>query len=46
MLNPVPVISASETLLGMLNSCAPGVSVVNIDNGYGAAVQASLINRL
>jgi pyridinium-3,5-biscarboxylic acid mononucleotide synthase len=33
-------------LLAMLNSCAPGVSVVNIDNGYGAAVQASQINQL
>jgi NCAIR mutase (PurE)-related protein len=33
-------------LLTMLNSCAPGVSVVNIDNGYGAAHQASQINRL
>jgi NCAIR mutase (PurE)-related protein len=33
-------------LLAMLNSCAPGVSVVNIDNGYGAAHQAHLINRL
>ncbi len=33
-------------LLAMLNSCAPGVSVVNIDNGYGAAVQASRINHL
>jgi NCAIR mutase (PurE)-related protein len=33
-------------LLAMLNSCAPGISVVNIDNGYGAAVQASQINRL
>jgi NCAIR mutase (PurE)-related protein len=33
-------------LLAMLNSCAPGVSVVNIDNGYGAAHQASLINHL
>ncbi len=32
-------------LLGMLNSCAPGVSVVNIDNGYGAAVVASRINQ-
>jgi NCAIR mutase (PurE)-related protein len=32
-------------LLGMLNSCASNVSVVNIDNGYGAAVVASLINR-
>jgi pyridinium-3,5-biscarboxylic acid mononucleotide synthase len=33
-------------LLAMLNSCAPGISVVNIDNGYGAAHQASQINRL
>jgi len=33
-------------LLSMLNSCAAGVSVVNIDNGYGAACQASLINHL
>ena len=33
-------------LLGMLNSCASNVAVVNIDNGYGAAVVASLINRL
>jgi NCAIR mutase (PurE)-related protein len=32
-------------LLGMLNSCASNVSVVNIDNGYGAGVVASLINR-
>ena len=32
-------------LLGMLNSCASGVSVVNIDNGFGAGYQASLINR-
>jgi pyridinium-3,5-biscarboxylic acid mononucleotide synthase len=33
-------------LLGMLNSCAAGVSVVNIDNGFGAAATASLINHL
>ena len=33
-------------LLAMLNSCANGVSVVNIDNGYGAAYNASLINHL
>lgn len=33
-------------LLAMLNSCASGVSAVNIDNGFGAAYQASLINRL
>lgn len=32
-------------LLAMLNSCASGVSVVNIDNGFGAAYQASLINH-
>jgi hypothetical protein len=32
-------------LLGMLNSCASNVSVVNIDNGFGAAVVATLINR-
>ncbi|AEB06339.1 1-(5-phosphoribosyl)-5-amino-4-imidazole- carboxylate (AIR) carboxylase [Coriobacterium glomerans PW2] len=33
-------------LLGMLNSCSSGISVVNIDNGFGAAYQASLINHL
>jgi len=33
-------------LLGMLNSCAPGVAVVNIDNGFGAACMAEAINRL
>ncbi len=33
-------------LLGMLNSCASGVAVVNIDNGFGAATLASLINHL
>ena len=33
-------------LLGMLNSCSTGISVVNIDNGFGAAYQAALINRL
>jgi NCAIR mutase (PurE)-related protein len=32
-------------LLGMLNSCASGVTVVNIDNGFGAGYAASLINR-
>ncbi|MDM8555903.1 nickel pincer cofactor biosynthesis protein LarB [Desulfococcaceae bacterium HSG7] len=32
-------------LLSMLNSCASGVSVVNIDNGFGAGFQASLINK-
>jgi NCAIR mutase (PurE)-related protein len=33
-------------LLAMLNSCASGMTVVNIDNGYGAAFAASQINRL
>jgi hypothetical protein len=33
-------------LLGMINSCASNVSVVNIDNGFGAAYVASLINRI
>jgi pyridinium-3,5-biscarboxylic acid mononucleotide synthase len=33
-------------LLAMLNSCASGVAVVNIDNGFGAGYMASLINRL
>ncbi len=33
-------------LLGMLNSCASGVTVVNIDNGFGAGVAASRINQL
>ena len=32
-------------LLGMLNSCAAGVTVVNIDNGFGAGYAASIINR-
>ena len=33
-------------LLGLLNSCAPGVTVVNIDNGFGAAAAATRINRI
>lgn len=33
-------------LLGMLNSCASGMSVVNIDNGFGAGYLATMINRL
>jgi pyridinium-3,5-biscarboxylic acid mononucleotide synthase len=32
-------------LLGMLNTCVPGVGVVNIDNGFGAGVLAAMINR-
>ncbi len=35
-----------SALLGMLNACAPTVAVVNIDNGFGAGVLASVINRL
>ena len=38
--------SGIAALLGMLNSCANGVSVVNIDNGFGAACAASAINHL
>lgn len=37
--------SGLAALLGMLNSCAAGVTVTNIDNGFGAAFAASLINR-
>jgi NCAIR mutase (PurE)-related protein len=33
-------------LLGMLNSCAAGLSVVNIDNGFGAGYLASLIDHM
>jgi hypothetical protein len=35
-----------SALLGMLTSCASGVAVVNIDNGFGAACMASRINQL
>lgn len=35
-----------SALLGMLNSCAEGISVVNIDNGFGAGYSANQINRL
>ncbi len=35
-----------SALLGMLNSCASNITVVNIDNGFGAGFSASLINRL
>ncbi len=57
-LTPAPVIAVPTSvgygasfggvaaLLGMLNSCANGVSVVNIDNGFGAGCIASLINHL
>ena len=33
-------------LLAMLNSCAPGITVVNVDNGFGAGVAAAHINRI
>lgn len=33
------------TLLAMLNTCVPGITVVNIDNGFGAGVAAAMINR-
>jgi hypothetical protein len=35
-----------SALLAMLNSCAAGITVVNIDNGFGAGFAAALINRL
>ena len=35
-----------SALLSMLNSCASGVSVVNIDNGFGACYNASIINKM
>ena len=35
-----------SALLTMINSCANGIAVVNIDNGYGAGYMASQINRL
>ena len=35
-----------SALLTMINSCANGITVVNIDNGYGAGYVASQINRL
>lgn len=38
--------SGLSALLGMLNSCASGLSVVNIDNGFGAGYLASIINKL
>ena len=41
-----PVLAALLPLLAMLNSCAANVTVVNIDNGFGAAYVASLINNV
>ena len=40
------VVIGLAALLGMLTSCASNVTVVNIDNGFGAAYVATLINRL
>jgi NCAIR mutase (PurE)-related protein len=37
--------SGLAPLLTMMNSCSPGVAVVNIDNGFGAAYVASMINK-
>lgn len=36
----------TTALLAMLNTCVPGITVVNIDNGFGAGVAAAMINRL
>jgi NCAIR mutase (PurE)-related protein len=35
-----------SALLAMLNSCVPGITVVNIDNGFGAGIAAAMINRV
>ena len=35
-----------SALLGMLTSCSPGITVVNVDNGFGAGYMASLINNM
>ena len=57
-LSPAPVIAVPTSvgygtglggvaaLMTMLNGCAPGVSVVNIDNGFGAGYQAHIINKM
>ena len=42
----VPTSGGLSALLSMLNSCASGVSVVNIDNGFGAGYMASMINHV
>ena len=41
-----PVVRGLAALLAMLNCCAPGVVVVNIDNGFGAGYYASMVNRM
>ena len=43
---PLCSLGGIAALLSMLNSCASGVSVVNIDNGFGAGYLASMINHL
>ena len=40
------IFNGVAALLSMLNSCASGTSVVNIDNGFGAGYMASMINKL
>ena len=46
MNNQKSAVGGLAALLSMLNSCASGVSVVNIDNGFGAGYQASMINQM
>ena len=41
----MPLTLIQSALLAMLNSCASGVSVVNIDNGFGGGYSAALINN-
>ena len=43
---PRPVLGGFAALLAMLNSCASGVTVVNIDNGFGGGYAASAMNKL
>ncbi len=38
-------LEGAVALLAMLNTCVPGITVVNIDNGFGAGVAAALVNR-
>ena len=39
-------VNGLSALMTMLNSCVPGITVVNIDNGFGAGVAAAMVNRL
>jgi pyridinium-3,5-biscarboxylic acid mononucleotide synthase len=39
-------VNGYAAMLAMLNSCVPGITVVNIDNGFGAGVAAARINRI